>query len=175
MAAFDPARPGCIRPARDTEAEIAGPRHLNDVSCPYCGSGGSCAHLLAFIDPLNYDLRGRAAGLDKEFSHRIRSSFLPYLREKKSGLKWDSAEVTELWDWARSNWSAGIEEVEIDEIVLFRLLTETLEEFAAHSDYGSVLEGKGVETEYTCIYDDEPVRVVDEAIQHLDRILNPRE
>ena len=158
-------------PGIKPEAKIAGDRHLYDLSCPYCGSDGDCTHLLALIDPQNYSLGGRASGLDREFSHRIQSSFLPRLSEGETGLQWDSEEVTELWEWASSNWSEGDVEVEIDEDVLFRLLSAALEKFASHVDYGSILEGFGVETEYTFIYDDDPVRVVDETVQYLDRIL----
>jgi hypothetical protein len=160
-------------PGITPEAKIAGDLHLDDVSCPYCNSGGYCAHLLALIDPLNYSLDGRASGLDEEFSHRIRVVFLRLLSEGKTELAWKSDEMSELWEWAEDNWSDGDEEVEIDEIVLFRLLTAVLEEVSSHADYGSILEGFGVETEYTIVYDDDPVRVVDEAVRYLDRILIP--
>jgi hypothetical protein len=160
-------------PGIKPEAKISGDRHLYDVSCPYCESEGDCTHLLALIDPLNYSLDGRASGLDREFSHRIRAAFLRLLGEGKTELEWESEEITELWEWAEGNWSDGDEEVAIDEDVLFRLLIEALEMFASHVDSGSLLEGFGVETEYTFIYDDDPVRVIDEAIQYLDRILIP--
>ena len=160
-------------PGIEPEAKIAGNLHLYDVSCPYCDSEGNCTHLLALIDPLNYSLGGRASGLDQEFSHRIQAVFLRLLNEGKTELVWKSEELTELWEWAEGNWSDGDEQVEIDEIVLLRLLDEVLTKFGSHSDYGSILEGFGVETEYTFIYDDDPVRVVDEAIQYLDRILIP--
>lgn len=158
-------------PGIKPEAKIAGDLDLDDVSCPYCNSGGYCAHLLALIDPSYYSLDGRASGLDKEFSHRIRAVFLRLLSEGKTGLAWKSDEMTELWEWAEGNWSDGDEEVEIDEIVLFRLITVVLSEVSSHVDYGSYLEGFGFEFPYTIVYDDDPVRVVDEAVLYLDRIL----
>ena len=155
------------------EAKISGDCHLYDVSCPYCESEGGCTHLLALIDPLNYSLGGRASGLDREFSHRIRVAFLRFLSGGNTELEWKSEEITDLWEWAEGHWSDGDKEVVIDEDVLFRLLIEALEMFASHVDSGSLLEGFGVETEYTFIYDDDPVRVIAEAIQYLDRILIP--
>lgn len=154
-------------------AGITGDQHLYDVDCPYCQSQGDCAHLVACIDALNESMSGRADGLDGEFAGRIDAAFVPLLARGKPSPKWKSEGVNELWQWAESNWTANSEEAEIDGIVLFRLLTDILQEHAAHADYGSILEGLGIETEYVCIYDDDPVRVVDEAVLHLDRILKP--
>jgi len=162
-----------VFPGIKPEAQIAGDRHIYDVSCPYCSSDGDCPHLLALIDPLNYSLGGRASGLDREFTHRIQDVFLRLLSGHKTQLAWKSEEITELWEWAEDNWSDEDEQVEIDEIVLFRLLSGVLEKLGSHVDYGGILEGFGVETQYTFIYDDDPVRVIDEAVQYLDQILNP--
>lgn len=154
-------------------AQIAGDLNLEDVSCPYCESSESCEHLLACIDPLNYSLGGRFEGLDQEFVYRIQKAFLPYLKEGHSGPDWKSEEISELWDWAQSNWSAGDEEIAMDEVVLFRLMSELLTEAAEHADFGSELEGYGHETEYCIIYDDNPERVLGRTIRSLDKLLTP--
>jgi hypothetical protein len=156
------------------EAQIVGDRSFEDVSCPYCQSSGSCVHLLACIDPLNYNVGGRFEGLDEEFIHRIKKTFLPYLEGGSNNPSWRSQEISELWDWAESNWSSNDDEIEIDEIVLFRLIPDVLQAAAEHSDIGSQLEGMGIETEYTLIYDDDSDRVLNRAMEALDTLLIPK-
>lgn len=162
------------------EARIAGDLDIEDVSCPYCEAQGGCGHLVACIDPLNYDVGGRLHGLDREFVHRIKKAFLPLLRgleagpeaqDEPAGPEWASEEIKELWQWAAGNWSPGDQEVEIDEDVLFRLTSELLQEAAEHTDFASQLEGFGTETEYTLIYDDDPQGVLDRTIEALDSAL----
>jgi hypothetical protein len=165
------------------EARIAGDLNIEDVSCPYCEAQGICEHLVACIDPLNYDVGGRLHGLDREFVYRIKKAFLPLLQglegdpEAQGELaepEWASEEIEELWQWAAGNWSPGDQDVEIDEDVLFRLISEILQEAAEHSDFASQLEGFGAETEYTLIYDDDPQGVLDHAIESLDSALKAK-
>lgn len=156
------------------EARIAGDLDVEDVSCPYCDSHGSCAHLMACIDPLNYNVGGRLDGLDQEFACRVKQAFLPLLIEGAAETVWGSEEISELWDWAKDNWEPGDEEVEIDHDVLFRLITALLQDAARHSDTASQLEGFGVETEYTLVYDDCPSRVIESAIGALEPLLRPK-
>jgi hypothetical protein len=160
-----------VFPGVPEEAGIAGDLGIEDVSCPYCKSSGSCAHLLACIDPLNCDVGGRFQGLEQEFIYRINRAFLPYLKDDGQAPEWKSEEISELWDWAESNWSQGDDEIEIDEIVLFRLISEILQHAAKHADFGSQLEGMGIETEYTLIYDDNPDKVLHRALQALEKLL----
>jgi hypothetical protein len=150
------------------------PRKCEDVSCPYCKSAGNCSHLLACIDPLNYDVGGRLHGLDQEFSYRIEQAFLPHLEANIEEPNWKSENISELWRWAESNWSKNDDEIEIDEIVLFRLISELLQDAAELADFGSQLEGFGVETEYTLIYDDDPDRVLNRTVEALDALLIPQ-
>jgi|GEM_PF-5982382 len=156
------------------DAGIEGDLSIDDVSCPYCQSSGSCAHLLACIDPLNFDVGGRLQGLDQEFIYRITKAFLPHLIEGARKPSWGDEEISELWQGAKSNWSPGDDEIAIDEIVLFRLISTILENAAEHSDYGSQLEGFGTETEYTLVYDTDPTGVLNRSIEALDRILTPK-
>ena len=155
------------------EAKITGDLSIEDISCPYCESSGNCVHLLACIDPLNYDVGGRLNGLEQEFIYRIKKAFLPYLKEGGKDPEWKSESVSELWNWAKSNWSQGDDEIEIDEIVLFRLISDLLQDAAKHSDFGSQLEGWGIETEYTLVYDDDPESVLYHTIEALDLLLTP--
>lgn len=163
-----------IFPGALEEARITGDLSIEDISCPYCQSSGSCAHLLACIDPLNHDVGGRFHGLEQEFIYRVKKAFLPYLKDDGKDPDWESEEILELWEWAASNWSQGDNEIEIDEMVLFRLMSQILQDAAEHTDFGSQLEGMGIETEYTLIYDDDPERVLCRSVEALDLLLRPR-
>lgn len=161
--------PGISKPARK-----AGDLGIDDVSCPYCDSGGSCKHLMAFIDPMNYDVGGRFHGLEKEFAYRINKAFLPLLKEGVGDPNWKSEEISELWQLARDNWTTGDEESDVDSDVLFRLISEVLQEVAEHSEIASQEEGFGAETEYTLVYDDDSQGVLERAIEALDLLLEDR-
>jgi hypothetical protein len=157
------------------EAQITGDQCIEDISCPYCESPDGCAHLLACIDPLNYNVGGRLNGLDQEFIFRIKKAFLPYLKGGGKNPVWGCEEISELWEWAHDNWSDDDGEIEIDSDVLFRLISVVLQEAAEHADFGSQLEGFGTETEYTLIFDDQPDRVLTRSMESLDSLLKPEE
>jgi hypothetical protein len=163
-----------IFPGLLPEARIAGDLNIEEVSCPYCEAEGSCEHLLACIDPLNLDVGGRLHGLDREFVYRIKKAFLPFLQEGVVDPEWEAADVAELWQGVASNWRPQNQDIEIDEDVLFRLITELLMGAAEHSDIASQLEGFGTETEYTLIYDDDPLGVLDRTLESLDSMLKAK-
>ncbi len=160
-------------PGITPEAEIAGDLELDDVSCPYCASTGCCKHLVAIVDPLNLTIGGRAFGLEREFAIRVSKAFTPLLRNLDKEVQWSSEDIAELWVCASSNWSSDSDEPEIDWDVLMRVASELLSEAGTHTDFGSQLEGDGVETEYTLVYDENPLDVIERSIMRLDQLLKP--
>ncbi len=122
---------------------------------------------------MNYTIGGRASGLEREFAARVTDAFMHLIKSGASEARWESKDVTELWDYASENLSSDAQELEIDWDVLIQLASDILSEIGAHTDFGSQLEGYGEETEYTLIYDDAPANVVDRSIERLDQLLKP--
>ena len=116
-----------------------------EILCPFCGSPDDCDHLLALIDQTFSECDGGYAfERYHEFRTRIEAAFIRSLREgghKQRSRRKD--ELSELWQYARTAYSPGYEDVELDQYVLTRLIIELLEAAGGVRYSGPIDSGGG--------------------------------
>lgn len=102
----------------------------DESACPFCGSEDGCEHLLLHIDRTFGECCGGAAySRWSEFESALEKHMRDLLeRGYRDDLRFKDSEVDELWQETLSYFREGSDEVPVDNLLLTRLVSETIEE-----------------------------------------------